>query len=332
MTEISARAATGPLPGGIPPADRTSAVPRPDRRPRRGGERPRGYLRKDAWYGYAFIAPQVLGFLAFVLGPLVAVFWYSLHDYNTFSGGFSYAGFNNYQRLADDGTFRTVIGNTAIFSLGVIPANVVLGIALALLVNQRIPAISIFRTAFFVPVVISLVAWSLIWDYMLQDTGGVNAALSSVGIDGPNWLETERWSLASIIAVQVLKTAGVSMVLFLAALQNVPQEIVEAARVDGAGRNRILRHITLPLISPTILLVSILATINSLKAFAQVFLLTEGGPGVSSSILGYYIYDQAFNAFQVGYASTLAVVLFVIVLALTLAQWWTRKRWVHDES
>lgn len=298
-------------------------------RPPAGGD---GRARREALWGYGFIAPQVLGFLVFVLGPLVAVFYYSFHDYNTFTGDMSFIGVENYRELASSGTFATVLRNTAVFSLGVIPANIVLGIALAVLVNRQWPAIAFFRTAFFVPVVISLVAWSLVWDYLLQANGGLNAALDAVGVDGPNWLEDPAWAMVAVVVVQVFKVVGISMILFLAALQEVPQEVVEAARVDGAGTFAILQRITLPLISPTILLVAILATINSLKAFAQVFLLTEGGPGLSTTILGYYIYDQAFEAFKNGYASTLAVVLFVIVLALTIAQWWTRRRWVFNES
>lgn len=295
---------------------------------------PRRYplARRDAVYGYLFVAPQVIGFAVFVAVPLVSVFWFSLQDYNTFTGEQTFTGTANYERLVTDGTFATVLRNTAVFSLGVIPANVVLGMGLALLVNQQIPGIAIFRTAFFVPVVISLVAWSLVWDFLLQANGGVNAALAQVGIQGPNWLQDPFWAMASVTFVQVLKVVGISMVLFLAALQEVPKETVEAAQVDGASRVTIFARITLPLISPTVLLVAILATINSLKAFAQVFLLTEGGPGLSTAILGYYIYDQAFQAFQVGYASTLAVVMFVIVLALTLLQWLTRSRWVVDES
>jgi multiple sugar transport system permease protein len=288
--------------------------------------------RRESWYGYAFVAPQVVGFAVFVALPLVSVLWFSLQEYNTFTGEQTFVGVANYERLATDGTFLVVLRNTAVFSLAVIPANIVLGMALALLVNQRIPGIALFRTAFFVPVVISLVAWSLVWDFLLQANGGVNAALAQVGVTGPNWLQEPFWAMASVVVVQVLKVVGISMVLFLAALQDVPRETVEAAQVDGASPVTVFTRITLPLVSPTILLVAILATINSLKAFAQVFLLTEGGPGLSTAILGYYIYDQAFQAFQVGYASTLAVVMFVVVLGLTLLQWLTRTRWVVHES
>ena len=288
--------------------------------------------RIDSLYGYAFIAPAIIGFAIFVAVPIVGVFVFSFQDYNSLSGRTSFAGLDNYVELAMSGTFARVLQNTAVFSLFVIPANLMLGLGLALLVNQRIPAIAIFRTAYFVPVVVSLVAWSLVWDVLLQDSGGINGWLGLLGIDGPNWLASKQWAMPTIIAVQVLKGVGVSLILFLAALQDVPEELREAARIDGAGQWGVFRHVVAPLIAPSTIMIAILATINSLKAFAQVFLLTEGGPELSTSILGYYIYEQAFKAFQVGYASTAAVVLFAIVLGLTLLQWWTRKRWVHNES
>ncbi|MET0812777.1 MAG: sugar ABC transporter permease [Microbacterium sp.] len=294
--------------------------------------RPGRLERIDRLYGYAFIAPAVIGFLVFVAAPIAGVFLFSFQDYNSLSGRSSFVGLENYQDMVTNGTFHRVLQNTAVFSAFVIPANIILGLVLALLVNQRYRWIPIFRTAYFVPVIVSLVAWSLVWDVLLQDQGGLNGWLAMVGIDGPNWLASTEWAMPTIIAVQVLKGVGVSMILFLAALQEVPQELIEASKIDGAGRWKSFRHVVAPLIAPTTLMVAILATINSLKAFAQVYLLTEGGPQMSTAILGYYIYEQAFKAFQVGYASTAAVFLFIIVLALTLLQWWSRKRWVFNES
>lgn len=285
----------------------------------------------EAITGYAFVAPAVLGFAVFVVGPLAGAMYFSTLEYNTLSGQTSFAGLDNYRELATSGAFATVLRNTAVFSLAVIPGNLILGLLLAVLLNQRLPGIGFFRTIYFLPAVMSLVAWSLVWEYMLQANGGVNAWLSQIGISGPNWLADPAWAMASLIVVQVVKGVGISMILFLAALQDLPEEILEAGRLDGASRLVIFTRLSLPLISPTLLLVSILATINALKAFAQVFLLTEGGPGISTSVLGYYIYDQAFNAFQLGRASSAAMVLFVIVLAVTLLQWWSRKKWVFNE-
>ncbi|WP_370582686.1 carbohydrate ABC transporter permease [Plantibacter sp. VKM Ac-2885] len=309
----------------------TTALPAPDAaaRPRARTSR---LQRQEAAYGYAFIAPAMIGFAVFVAGPLLGVFYFSGLDYNSLSGKETWVGLQNFADLFTSPVFADVMGNTTVFALAVVPLNIVLGLLLAVLVNARIRFIGIFRTAFFVPVVISLVAWSLVWDYLLQANGGLNAWLSQIGITGPNWLADPTSAMPTMIAVQVLKGVGVSMILFLAALQEVPEEIKEASRVDGANGVQSFVRITLPLISPTILFVGILATINALKAFAQIYLLTQGGPGLSTTVLGYYIYDQAFNAFQVGSASAGAVVLFVIALVITLAQWMGRRKWVFNES
>lgn len=304
-----------------------------DRRPRSPDKPVSSRLaRIDARYGYLFVAPALIGFMVFVAVPLIGVFYFSLHDYNSLSGQFDPVGLGNYETLLPSATFRTVMRNTLVFSLGVIPGNIILGMVLALLMNQKLPAIGIFRAAYFVPAVISLVAWSLVWEHLLQTSGGVNGWLAAIGITGPAWLNDSFWSMAAVILVQVLKNVGVSAVLLLAALQDVPEEIMEASVLDGAGALQRFWLIVRPLISPTLLMVAILATINSLKAFAQIFLLTDGGPGYSTTVLGYYIYERAFKAFQLGYASTAAVILFAIILSLTLLQWWSRKRWVHVEE
>lgn len=288
--------------------------------------------RIDARYGYLFVAPALIGFLVFVAIPLVGVLYFSLHDYNSLSGRFAPVGFENYADLFQSAVFQTVLRNTLIFSLGVIPGNIILGMLLALLMNQRLPAIGIFRTAYFVPAVISLVAWTLVWEHLMQTSGGINGWLATIGIQGPAWLNDSTWSMVAVITVQILKNVGISAVLLLAALQDIPEEIIEASVLDGAGPGKRFWFIMRPLISPTLLMVAILATINSLKAFAQIFLLTGGGPGYSTTVLGYYIYERAFVAFQLGYASTAAVVLFIIILGLTLLQWWSRKRWVYVEE
>lgn len=286
----------------------------------------------EALTGYLFITPAVLGFAVFVAIPLFFVFRTSLLDYNVLSGASSFIGLDNYSRLLRSPVFTTVLTNTGVFALGIVPANVVLGLVLALLVNQKLPRIALFRTAYFVPVVVSMVAWSLVWRLFLQDNGAVNALLAAIGIDGPNWLASSDWAMISMIGVQILKSVGISMVILLAALQGVPQDINEAAAIDGAGWLRRTVSITVPTISPTLLLVAMLATISSLKTFSTIYALTQGGPGYSTTTLGYYIYDQAFGALQFGFASAASVLLFILALGLTVLQWWTRKHWVIDED
>jgi multiple sugar transport system permease protein len=288
--------------------------------------------RRDHLVGYLFIAPQLAGSLVFVLIPLGLVVWYSLHEWNVLAGTFSFTGTDNYRRLLDDPNVAPVLRATLFFSAGLVAVNLTLALLLAVLLNQKLRGTTVFRVLFFSPVVVSLVAWTIVWGFMLQANGGINGALDAIGVDGPNWLRSGGTAMASVIVVQVFKNVGLNMVLFLAALQGVPQDLYEAARSDGANRWTIFRRITLPLISPTILLTSIITVVGSLQVFAQIAVLTQGGPGTSTTVLVYYLYQQAFQFHAFGYGATLSVLLFLIVLLLTVAQWQLRKKWVFHES
>jgi multiple sugar transport system permease protein len=301
------------------------------RRP--GAPRNLTYRQRDALTGYLFVLPQVGGFSVFVLGPILAVFWFSLHDWNLVFGTFEFTGLGNYGKLARDPQIDAVARNTVLFTLAYVPLSVGLGLALALLTNRALRGMALFRTLYFMPVVVSLVAWVIVWRFLLQADGGLNAVLqAAAGIQGPNWLRDPEWALVVAVLVQIFKNAGLAMVLFLAALQGIPQTVQEAARVDGAGRIREFRHITLPLITPFIYLTSILAVIAALKSFSLIFLMTRGGPGNATTVLAYYIYKQAFEFSAMGYASALAAVLFALVLGLTVAQFVTRRKWVYSET
>lgn len=179
---------------------------------------------------------------------------------------------------------------------------------------------------------ISTVAWTIVWRYILQDDGPINFGLSFLNFDGPNWLQDGSWPMFSVVMVQVFKNVGMNMVFFLAALQGVPDEMYEAADIDGAKRWKQFRYITLPFISPTILLVSVLTVAGAFQVFAQVLLLTGGGPGLSTTVLAYYIYLTAFKIFDLGYASALATVLFAFIMILTVIQWQLRKKWSFREE
>ncbi|ROR73819.1 carbohydrate ABC transporter permease [Bogoriella caseilytica] len=299
----------------------------------RGRSRPRSsWRRRDAATGYLFVAPAVLGSVAFVMVPLIAVVWFSLHEWNVLAATFTFEGAANYERMLADPALRQSLIASAWFSAGILVLNISLALLLAVLLNQKLPGTTFFRVAFFSPVVVSLVAWTIVWGFLLQSDGGINALLASIGIDGPNWLRGSTTAMVSIVVVQVFKNVGLNMVLFLAALQGVPEEIQEAATLDGAGAWRRFRTITVPMISPTILLVSILTVVGSLETFALIDVMTQGGPGNSTTVLVYYLYRQAFQFNEFGYASAIAVLLFLIVLVLTLLQWQTRKRWVHHEN
>jgi len=305
----------------------TATISPPRRRQRRGLTR-----REDTLTGFAFVLPQLVGSLLFVIGPLVAVVWYSLHDWNVLANSFTYSGTDNYERLASDPGFHDALRASGIFSAGLVLLNVGLALALAVMLNQRLPGTATFRAFFFSPVVVSLVAWTIVWGFLLQADGGINGFLSQLGVDGPNWLREGPTAMLSVIVVQVFKNVGLNMVLFLAALQGVPKEVREAATVDGASPWRSFWSVTVPLISGTILLVSILTVVGSLQVFAQIAVLTQGGPGTSTTVIVYYLYQQAFQFQEFGYASAVSVVLFVIVAILTFVQWQTRRRWVFHEA
>ena len=288
--------------------------------------------RRDSVAGYLFIAPQLIGIVIFVLIPLALVFWYSLHEWNVLAGTFRFVNDANYQKLIADPALPEVLTATAIFSAGLVVFNLSLALLLAVLVNQKLKGITVFRTIFFSPVVVSLVAWTIVWSFLLQSNGGINGLLQVVGIEGPNWLRSPPTAMLSVIVVQVFKNVGLNMVLFLAALQGVPRELYEAAKLDGAGRWTQFHAITLPLISPTVLLTMIITIVGSLQVFAQIAVLTQGGPGMSTTVLVYYLYQQAFQFHRFGYGATISIVLFLIVAVLTFAQWQMRKRIVFYEN
>src|SRR5690606_15919776 len=191
--------------------------------------------RRDAAAGYVFIAPQLLGIITFVLVPLGLVFWYSLHEWNVLANTFNFVGDANYQQLLRDPSLPSVLTSSAIFSAGLVVLNMSLALLLAVLLDQKLRGIVVFRTLFFSPVVVSLVAWTIVWRFLLQNNGGINGMLGMIGVEGPNWLRHPTTAMISVIVVQVFKNVGLNMILFLAALQGVPKELYEAARVDGAG-------------------------------------------------------------------------------------------------
>ncbi|MEV8540502.1 sugar ABC transporter permease [Streptomyces sp. NPDC051572] len=288
--------------------------------------------RRDVLAGYLFIAPQLAGVVLFVLIPVGLAIWYSLSDWNVFTGEQTFVGTDNYAALADDPQLPSVLWATAVFCVGVVILNIGLGLLLAVLLNRRFRGATFFRTLFFSPVVVSVVAWTLVWGFLLQDNGGVNGLLGTVGITGPNWLQHGDTAMVSVIFTQVIRSVGVNMVLFLAALQGVPSHLYEAARIDGAGSRVMFTRITLPLISPTVLLTSIITIVGALQSFAQIAVLTGGGPELSTTVLVYYVFQQAFEFNHIGYGSTLALMLLSFVMLLTLLQWQLRRKWVFHEQ
>ncbi len=229
--------------------------------------------------------------------------------------------------------FWKVLGNSLMFAAGLVPLNVGLALLLALMISQKLRGIVFFRTIFFSPVVTSAVAWAIVWRFLLQgEQGTINQYLAMIGIDGPNWLREPGWAMFSVIVTRALKGVGINMIIFLSAIINLPEDYYDAATVDGANGRQTFRHITLPLLAPTTLLVIILTLIGSFKVFDTIFLMTAGGPANATLVLVYYVYFQAFQFFETGYASGLSVILFLITFGLVILQWATRRRFVYYEQ
>lgn len=287
--------------------------------------------RREALTGLLFVLPQLAGFAVFVAGPLAAIVVLGLFDWNIVSGIFRFTGLDNYRELLSSEEVARVIRVTILFSVGFVPVTVILGLGLAIAVDSRTRISILLRSFYFLPVVISLAAWTVVWRLVLQSNGPLNGVLEALlGIEGPAWLRDPALALVAAITVQVLKAVGYAMILFLAALQTVPPDLREAARVDGAADRQIFRRIVWPIIAPFTFMVVILLSISSFRSFALIDLLTDGGPGGATTVMSFYIYEQGLQLFEMGYASALAVVLFVAVLGLTLGQFALRRRWVDE--
>jgi len=303
------------------------------RSPRRRGIRTGSQL--DAGrnlFGYSLLAPGVLGFLAVGGTALVWVFWLSLHTINSLSGKQAFVGFDNYVRVLHDPDMKTVFSNTALFVVVLSVLGTVVALALAVMLNQKIPGINVFRSTVFVPALVTMVAWALVWHFIVQPKGALDAIFGVFGLGPYPWLRGGPLTLLVFAVIQMTKNVGINVIIILAALQAVPNELIEAARIDGAGAWSRFRHVVVPQISPTILMVFMLMVTGSFKVFEIVLLLTDGGPGVASEVLSFAIYQQAFELNDIGFASALAVILFVFVLALTGIIWQLRKRFVYHES
>lgn len=289
----------------------------------------------EALAGYAFITPQMIGFCIIILIPLINVFIYSFYNKNMLYGTNKFIEWDNYIKLfSNDKLFWKTLGNTFLFSVLLVPLNLILSLLLALHIGDAKFGSKYIRTVIFLPVVTSGVAWALVWKYLLQSgsAGPVNYMLSLIGIQGPGWLTDKNWAMISVVFNRVLKNLGTNVLIFMGAVMNMPKEVIEAARLDGANEWKLFVQIKLPLLMPTVLMVSIVTMIGSMRVFDTIRLMTDGGPEGSTMVLVYYIYHQAFKMFNTGYASALSVILFLIVLLLTIVQWSLRKKVSHYEE
>ncbi len=308
-------------------------IPSQARRRRAGG-----MARREAIEGYLFILPWIVGLIVFTAGPFLAGFLLSFTDYSALQAP-NWTGLQNYVKVFHDQNFYLSIFNTLYYVVLSVPLGMVIGFGLALLLNQKIPGIAFFRTAFYMPSIVPAVPSIMLFLWILNDRFGLlNGFLSSIGISGPDWLTSPSWTKPSLVIWSLWQVGG-SMIIYLAGLQSVPQELYEAASIDGAGAGRKFWHVTIPMISPTIFFVLTIGIISSFQVFTAAFLLGSGnygmpGAGPLNSLLFWVlnIYQQGFYFYRFGYASALAWLLFVVIMLVTLVQLALARRWVYYEA
>jgi len=307
-------------------ADRATSTAAPPPPRSQAARRSRTRLR-SAIVGWSFILPNFLGFGLLTLVPVVTLFYMAFTNWNIF-GQAQFVGLANFERLIGDATFRVSVLNTVVYAGLHIPLTIVISLALALLLNSKIRGVAFFRTAAFFPYITSIVAIAVVWNLLLSpDYGPVNEMLRAIGIaDPPGWLTSSEWAMPAVVIVGTWRDMGYYMVLFLAGLQTVPSELHEAARVDGANAMQRFWSVTLPCLRPTMFFVTVILTINSLKIFDLILVMTEGGPGTSTLVLSQFIYRKGFEENQFGYASAASIVLFLMCIAVTVVQFTINRR------
>lgn len=288
-------------------------------------------LRETA-LAYLFLLPTLIGLALFTVGPVVAGFLISFTNWNILLAP-QWVGLDNYQALVAQDLPRKVLGNTLYYTLLNVPLNMALALGVALMLNQQLRWNSFYRAVYFLPVVSSTVAASLIWTWLYSPNfGPINYFLGLVGIKGPAWLGSTTWAMPAVIIMSVWKGFGTNMLIFLAGLQGMPQEVQEAAMIDGANRWQRFWRVTWPLLTPTTFFVLVISCIASFQVFEQVFVMTNGGPAYATTVLGLFIYLNAFRYNNMGYAAAAAYVLFALTLVVTLAQFKFQRRWTFYEQ
>lgn len=288
--------------------------------------------KNDALWGLFFVSPFIIGFVVFMLGPMLFSFYGSFTNYNLTSK-MDFIGIDNFRRMfTQDELFWKSLYNTGYYVLFNVPLTAIGSVLLAVLLNQRVRGMSVFRTIFYLPAILSGVAVYVLWMQMLSPTSGlINTILAWVGIQGPAWLFDPQWTKPALILMKLWSVGG-AMLLYLATLQNVPNQLYESAEIDGASAFKRFRHITLPLITPIIFYDVVTSTIGAFQIFQEAYVMTESGTnGPANSLLFYnlHMWNKAFVAFDMGYAMAMSMVLFVIVLSLTFVNLKLAPRWVH---
>ncbi|WP_077721354.1 carbohydrate ABC transporter permease [Novibacillus thermophilus] len=279
---------------------------------------------------FFFLLPSFVLFMVFTVISFSASFVLSFFDWDLITTP-HFVGFHNYIELMNDPLFRKVLFNTLYFTALTVPLSALVGLIIALGLNQKIKGVAIYRTVYFMPAVTSLVAVSLLWQWIFDGNYGLlNNILSILGVSHPpQWLSSTEWAMPALIIMSVWTNSGMTMVLFLAGLQNISQHLYEAAAIDGASKFKKFLYITLPVLTPTTFFVLVITTIHSFQVFTQALIMTKGGPADATNTIVYFIYQNGFEYFKMGYASAAAWVLFTIIFVFTLIQMKLQKNWVH---
>lgn len=275
--------------------------------------------KKLDWGAYLYLMPVVVILLSFHVLPIFYSFAVSFYEWDLI-GSPEFVGMGNYSRLFDDPLFYKSIWNTLYYAALSVPLSIIMSLSIALLLNNPISKIGLYRTIYFIPVITSINAVAIVWNFIYHpDFGLLNKILDIFSISAQTWLQDPFWAMPCIIFMSVWKGLGYNVIIFLAGLQNIPRHIYEAARIDGASRWQQFRHITWPLLSPTTFFIFVISTIGSFQVFAQVYMMTpRGGPLQSTTVIVYYLYRKAFEQFEFGYALSAAFVLFVMIFSATL--------------
>jgi multiple sugar transport system permease protein len=281
--------------------------------------------------GYIFISPFILGVLIWVLIPALTAIWLVFQDWNLISPA-KYVGLDNILRLGKDKLFWQALKVTTIYTLASVPLGLLLSFCLALLINQKVRGIALFRTIYYLPSIMPAVASAVLW-YWIYNTefGLINTMFRYVGLPKIQWLQQPEWALTALILMSLWGVGG-AMIIFLAGLQGIPETLYEAGKIDGAGRWAQLRHITIPLMSPTIFFNLIIGIINSFQVFTAALIMTNGGPQDATMFFVLYLYRVGFRFLEMGYAATLSWVLFFIILLMTLLAFKTVGRQVYYQE
>lgn len=288
-------------------------------------------VRRREWLGLLYISPWLIGFAIFTAYPFFWSIQLSFMDWKGI-GTPRFIGVANYVRMfTDDEPFLISIRNTLVYTLVHVPGTMALAFMIALLLNERVRFMPLFRTLFYLPSVTSGVATVVLWVWILHPTGLFNRLLAVFGIPGPNWFGSTTWALPGLILMSFWNIGG-NMLIYLAGLQGVPQQLYDAAEIDGANSWQRVRFVTIPMMTPSIFLTLILGIIGSFQVFTAALVATEGGPGYATTFVLLHLYYNAFRYFRMGYASAIGWVLFVIIMAFTAVQFRLASRWVYYEG